>query len=69
MIEVIGSIRVLKKPREMKNTHSVVEGFFHSGVHFKSEPSKVVGKEGDTFFNVSPGFKNKCAVVYIEHAE
>ena len=47
--EVSSIVCVLKKPREMKNTHSVVEVFFHSGVHFKSKPSKVVGKEGDPF--------------------
>ena len=38
-------------------------------MNFKSEPSKVVGKEGDPFLDSSPGFKNKFAVVYIEHAE
>ena len=43
--------------------------FYRSDVHFKSELGKVVEKEGDTFFDVSPGFKNKRAVVYIEHAE
>ena len=31
--------------------------FFRSDVHFKSKPSKVVRKEGDPFFDVSPGFK------------
>ena len=43
--------------------------FFCANVHFKSEPSKVVRKEGDPFFNVSPGFKKTCAVIYIEHSE
>ena len=40
-----------------------------SDVHFKYKPSKVVGKEGNTFFNVSSVLKNKCAVVYIDHVE
>ena len=31
--------------------------FPRSDVHFKSKPSKVVGKKGDPFFNVSPWFK------------
>ena len=44
--EVSGSVRV--------NMHSVSEVFFHADVHFKSKPSKLVGKEGDAFFNVSP---------------
>ena len=60
-----GIVRVLKKPGGGENTHSVFEGFLVLIVHFKSEPSKVVGKEGNPFFNVSPGFKNKCTVVYI----
>ena len=64
-----GSVCVLKKSEGGKDTHSVFEVFSHADVHFKSEPKKVVGKEGNPFFNVSPGFKNKCAVVYIEHAE
>ena len=29
----------------------------------------MVGKEGDHFFDGGPGFKNKCAVIYIEHVE
>ena len=60
-----GSVCVLKKPWGGKNTHSVFEGFFCASVHSKAEPSKVIGKEGDPFFDVGPGFKNKCAVVYI----
>ena len=62
-----GSVCVLKKPGGGENMHSVFEVFFHAGVHLKSEPRKVVGKDGNTFFNVSPRFKKKCPVVYIEH--
>ena len=67
--EVSGIVFVLKKPGGGENTHSVFDGFSSRfNVHFKSKPSKVVGREGDPFFDVSPGFKNKCTVVYIEHA-
>ena len=37
--------------------------FSCANVNFEAKPSKVVGWEGDSFFNVSPGFKDKCAVV------
>ena len=67
-IEVSGSVCVLKKPGGGKNKHSVFEVFSRADVHFKSKPIKVVGKEGDPFFNFSTRFKNKCSVVYIEHA-
>ena len=69
MREFSAIVRVLKKPGGGENTHSVFDGFFRSGVHFKSEPGKVVRKEGDPFFGASPGLKNKCAVVYVDHAE
>ena len=69
MREVSGIVCVLKKPGGGENTHSVFDVFSRFDVYFKSEPGKVVGKEGGTFFDVSPGFKNKCAVVYIEHAK
>ena len=29
----------------------------------------MVRNEGDPSFDVGPGFKNKCVVIYIEHAE
>ena len=50
--EVSGSVRVLKKPGDRENTHSVFEVFFCTNVHFKAEPSKVVGKEGDPFLDL-----------------
>ena len=52
------SVRVLKKPGGGENMHSVFEGFFCAYVHFKDKSSKVVGKEGDPFFDVGPVFKN-----------
>ena len=65
-----GSVRVLKKPRGGENTNSVFEVFFScANMYFKAKPRKVVGKEGDSFFDVGPGFKKKCTVIYIEHAE
>ena len=53
------------------NTQSVLggEGGFCANVHFKAQVRKVVGEEGDPSFGVCPGFKNKCAIIYIEHAE
>ena len=69
MREVSGIVCVLKKPGGGKIRIQSLTVFPRSDVHFKSEPRKVVGKEGDTCFDVSPGFKNKCAVVYIDHAE
>ena len=60
---------MLKKHGGGGNTHSVFEVFFCANVHFEAKPSKVIGKEGDPFFNVGPGFKKKCAIVYIEYAE
>ena len=29
----------------------------------------MVGEEGYNSFDVGPGFKNKCDVIYIEHVE
>ena len=52
-----GSVLVLEKPGGGKITHSVFKVFFCANVHFKAEPSKVIGKEGDPFFDVGPGFK------------
>ena len=66
--EVSGIVRVLKKPGGGKIRIQSLMVFYRSDVHFKSETVKVVGKEGDPFFDVSPGFKEKCAVVYTEHA-
>ena len=48
---------MLKKPGCRENTHSVFEGFFCANVHFEAKPIKVVGKEGDTSFNVCPELK------------
>ena len=33
--------------------------FYFANVHFEAKPSKVVGEEGDSFFDVGPGFKDK----------
>ena len=38
-------------------------------MNFEAKTPKVVGEEGDTYFDVGLGFKNKCAVIYIENAE
>ena len=43
--------------------------FFCDNVNFEAKPSEVVGEEGDPYFDVGPGLKNKFAVVYIEDAE
>ena len=43
--------------------------FFCADLNFEAKPSEVVGKKGDTSFDVSLGFKNKCAVIYIDNAE
>ena len=67
--EVSGSVRVLKKPGGGENTHSVLEVFLCANVHFKAKPSKVVGNEGDPFFDVGPGFKNKCTIIYVKNVE
>ena len=64
-----GSVRVLKKSGGGENAHSVFEVFFFANVHFEAKPSEVIGKEGDPFFDVGPGLKNKCDIVYIYHAE
>ena len=45
-----GIVRLLNKAKGRKNAHSVFEVFSRANVHFKSEPSKVVRKEGDQFF-------------------
>ena len=66
--EVSGSVSVVKKPGAGKIRIQSLRVFLRAYVHFKSEPSKVVGKEGNPFFKVSPGFKNECVVVYIDHA-
>ena len=44
-----------------------LRGFFCANVHFKAKPSKVVGEDIDPSFDVGPGFKSKCVVIYIEH--
>ena len=62
---MIGSVRVLNKPGGRNNTLSVFEVFFCANVHFEAKPSEVIRKEGDNFFDVGPGFKNECAIVYI----
>ena len=60
------SVRLLNKPGGGENMNLVFEVFFIcANVNFKAKPSKVVGKEGGPFFDVGPGFKNKCAVAYI----
>ena len=63
------SVCALKKPGGGKNIYSVRKVFLFANVHFEAKPSKVVGKEGDPSFDVGPGFKNKCAIIHIEHAE
>ena len=69
VIEVSGIFRMLKKPGGGENTHSVLEVFLCANVHFKAKPSKVVGNEGDPFFDVGPGFKNKCTIIYVKNVE
>ena len=64
-----GSVCVLKKPGGGKNTHSVFEGFFCANMYFEAKLIEVIGKEGGPSFYVGPGFKNKYAIVYIDHAE
>ena len=64
-----GSICVFKKPGGGENVHSVLKIFFCANDNIKAKLSKVIGKEGALSFDVGPGFKNKCAIVYIEHAE
>ena len=62
-----GIVGVLKKPGGGEIRIHSLRFFSCADMHFKSEPNKVVVNEGDPFFNFSPGFKNKCAVVLIEH--
>ena len=50
------SVCVLKKFEDGDNTHSVFEGVF------------LCQCEVDTSFDVGPGLKTKCFIVYIEHA-
>ena len=66
---MISSVCVLKKHGGGENMHSVFKGFFCANVHFKAKSRKVVGKEGDPFFGVGPGFKNNCAIFYIYNLE
>ena len=54
---------------QVKYAFSIRGGFFCANVHFEAKPSEVIKKEGDPFFDVGPGFRNKCTIVYIEHAE
>ena len=46
-----------------------LRGFFCTNVHFEAKPRKVVREEGDPFLYVGTGFKDKCAVIYINHVE
>ena len=59
MKSVSGSVCVLNKPRGKKNTHSVFEDFFCADVQFEAKTSEVVGEEGDTSLDISPGFTKK----------
>ena len=68
MGSVSGKVCALKETGGGKKMHSVFEGFFRANVHFDAKPSKVVREEGDPFFDVGPGFKDKSAVIYINHA-
>ena len=69
MILVSGKVHALKKPGIRKNKYSLFEGFFPVSMYFKAKLIEVIGKNGDPFFYVGPGFKDKCAVIYIKHSE
>ena len=65
-----GSVSVLKKPGGGKNTHSIFDGFSSVPICISSpNREKLLVRRVVPFFSVSPGFKDKCAIVYIEHAE
>ena len=68
MRSVGSSVFVLKKPGSGENTHSVFEGVFCANVYFEAKLIEVVVEEGDPSLDVGPLFKNKYAVIYIEHA-
>ena len=64
MSSVNGKVSAFNAPRVGKNTHSVFEGFlFGANVYSEAKPNKVVGEEGDPFFGVGHGFKEKFSVV------
>ena len=58
-----------KKPGCGKRMHPVFRDFFCANVHFEAKLREVVGEEGHYFFYVGPVFKDKCAVIYINHSE
>ena len=68
-MSVSSNARALKKPRGRKKNYSVFKVFFCVNAHFEAKPSKVVKYGGDPFFDVGPGFKNKCTIIYVKNVE
>ena len=62
---VSGFVHELMKHVGRKNMHSGFEWFFCAKVDFETKLSEVVREEGDPFFDVGTGFKDKCAVIFI----
>ena len=73
-VELVGSVgvdlHVLKKYGGGKNMHQFFKGIFScANVHFGAKTGEVVGEEGDSYFDFSPGSKDRCTIIYIKNAE
>ena len=49
--------------------YSVLRDFYCANVHFEPKLSKVVGEEGDYYFDAITEFKDKCTIVYIKNTQ